>query len=216
MAELKQEVTDLSGSLSAPLKALMISLVSVWLASRWLNYDHATPLIIAGVIIFVAYLCDWLGRACLPDSPRIALVFLELWIFAPLMVGALASAAMVIISVHLSLPEGTTPERKETVGAITTALTTFLTAGFISWIGERDDSRFAERIKRIFYSKYKRPKPDEPRIEGVKYFQPASRGERLVYSNEYEGIEGWGRGARLHRARELSNEVAAGTSDAPP
>jgi len=212
--EVKQELTDLIGSLSAPFRALAVSLVSVWLAWRWLDKDHATPLIVAGLIIFVAYLCNWLGRACLPDSPRIALVFLELWIFAPLMLGAITAAAAVIIAVHFSLPSDATPERKETVTALTTALTTFLTTGFISWAGDKDDSRLAKRIQRTFFSKYRRPKTNETRVDGVKYFAAGSTGERLVYSDEFAGIEGWGHEARVSRARELALELSSGASDA--
>src|SRR5215471_14920865 len=137
MGRIKEELGDLTGSVSAPVRALVISLVSVWLATRWLKGDHTSPFVIAGVIIFVAYVLDLLGRFCLPDSPRVGLAFIELWIFAPLMLAAVASGIAVVIAVKLSVADNAPVERKQTIGAITTAITTFLASGFISWMGDK-------------------------------------------------------------------------------
>lgn len=201
---LKQEATDLGGSLRAPLSALAVSLISVWLAGRWLAGERSLPLVVSGVVIILAYLLDWMGNAVLPDSPRLGVALLELWVFAPLMVGATASAAMVVIAVNYAVADTTPAAQKELINTTTAAVASFLTSGFIAWASDKDDSRVAKRIQRAFYAKYKRKTSGTDTVAGLKYFEPESRGERLVYSEQFEGIEGWGREARHTRAKELS------------
>ena len=214
MSRFSDEVGDLFGSLAPPFRALGITLAGMWLAWRWLAGDYFLPACVVTGVVLAAYVADGIGRLLLPNRPRGALTLLEGWIAAPLALGAAASAALVVLSVRLWLPEGTPVENKELIGTLTSGLTTFLTSVFISWVGDQDDSRFAERIKRAFFSKYTRYDPQVSRSPRVKYFRAESLGEQLVNSEAVVGVEGWGRNARRTRASELAKQLKNRESDA--
>jgi hypothetical protein len=189
----------------------------MWVAWRWLSNDYWPPILLIAVVIGAAYTSDAIGRKLLPKRPVAALIFLEWWLVAPLALGTLASAGLVLLSVKLALPEGTPPDRKELIGALSSGVTTFMTSIFISWAGDQDYSRLAKRIQRIFFSKYDRFDPSNPATKkDVKYFAAESLGEELVYSEAVAGIDGWGRTARRTRATELAAELESGNSEPQP
>lgn len=89
-------------------------------------------------------------------------------------------------------------------------LSTFLSAAFVSWIGEQDNTRISNRIRDQFYKKYKRAAVYPPPTDGRMYFTPGSRGETTVYSSIQ--IRGWNFADRWERASKLSAEIASGNS----
>jgi hypothetical protein len=111
------------------------------------------------------------------------------------MVAAVASGAVIVITVALAVPDTDPTWHKETIGALSTGLTGFLTAAFISWTGDESDSTVSDRIRSIFWSVY----------EGK--FKPGSAGQRWVYSDEFKTIQGWGRTARITRAKGIDERM---------
>jgi hypothetical protein len=141
-----------------------------------------------------------------------ALYFLQGWLLIPLALAAVAAAAVVVITVELTLPDKTPDETKELVGGVSTGITTFLTAAFIAWSADEKNSALADHIKGKFQARYTRPGEDKP---GAHVFRAESEGELLVYSPEYGGAEGWGWPSALKRAHGIAKQLRDGTSEPP-
>ncbi|MCF1505703.1 hypothetical protein L0F51_18265 [Afifella sp. H1R] len=212
MERLSAFLGDLFGDLWQPAKGLSLALFGVAVADL-LVHGHWTGVVLLVVsAILIATIMDACGRFLLPWYPRAGLAFLELWIVAPASLAALASGLVILVALALAVPEGTAPFEKEAMGTVASALTAFLTTGFISFAGDSGTSRMAARIQRIFYGKYGRAESWPPPQDGRMHFIASSRAENLVYSNAYSGIEGWGLKARWERARRLEEEIERGTS----
>ncbi len=188
--------------LTAPLRALLVGLAGVAIAWSWFKDQFVLAVAIAVVIALVGSVLDWLGRTLLlPDRPKTAVLFLEWWILTPAAMAAVASAVVVIVTVTLTIPEDAKVDAstKQLIGTLSTGLTAFVTAAFISWSGDDKNSRLADHIRSVFQAKYKRDA-----APGVHVFPAESVGERWVYSDEFRGVEGWGRDARLKRAAGIA------------
>lgn len=191
---------DTLKAILAPARALVVATVGLWLAGRWFSRaDIATPLVVAVVVVIAAHLLESIGRRLIRSHPVVAVVMMEAWILAPIMLATLAGAAVVVIAVLMEPSK----EAPADVGALTkglaTAITTFLTAGFVSWTGDADKSLSAKRIKRSF----------EQAFLGVDLPKEA---ELLVYSEAHAGIEGWSLSSRFERAQRLAKELGAAKS----
>jgi hypothetical protein len=183
----------------------------------WLCFNDLwwLAVIVATLAIALGSILDAAGDALLPARPLAALALLEWWLLTPAMAAASAGALVIVVTVALTVPEGTSADTKELVGALSAAITSFLTAGFISWASDEKDSRLGDHIKERFQARYNQVPAEGTRKAGVYYFKPESVGLRWVYSDEYKGIEGWGREARRKRAKGIAAELSSGNSDAP-
>lgn len=150
------------------------------------------PLLVVAGLIAVAHVADALGRRQLPGRPLVALFLMEVWIVSPLMWGALAASAIVILAVAFNPAEGTPTDAEQLAKSLAAAITAFLTAGFISWSGDKDKSPVAKRTKKAFQQAYKNV--DLP--EDV---------ERFVYSDAVGGMEGWSWPTRFQRAQKVKS-----------
>src|SRR5262245_5222256 len=133
-----------------PLRALFVALAGVGLAWLYFHNHSLIGLLAVAAGAAVGVMLDLIGRCLLPDSPVGASYFLEGWLLIPLALGALAAAAVVIVTVELTLPEGTATDTKELVGGVSSGITTFLTGGFVTWAGDDKDSSLADHIKEQF------------------------------------------------------------------
>lgn len=185
---------DLVESLLVPLRAAVVSLLGLWLAWSWFTQKSWLPLVIVAAIIALAHICDAAGKRALPRRPVMAVLLMEFWILSPAMLAALASCAVVVAAVELQVPKDAPPVDTQLAKTLATALTTFLTSGFIAWAGDQNKSPVARRIKTAFERAYKNV--SLPRDV-----------ERLVYSDAVAGIEGWSQAARWDRARRLAPHV---------
>lgn len=177
---------------AAPLRALVVGLAGVALAWLWFNGEAVLAIVAAIAVGSMGTVLDRVGRALLPRQPQVAVRFLEWWILTPAAIAAIASAVVVVVTVALTIPDtaGASQDTKEIVGTLSTGLTAFVTAAFISWAGDDKDSTLAGHIRDTFWQKYKRAGGTAQ--SGTQAFPPGSAGERWVYSNEYRGVEGWG------------------------
>jgi hypothetical protein len=200
-------------NLAAPLRALFVALAGAGLA--WLSFNHLVWLaaVIAVVVLAVGWLLDRVGERSLPKHPVRAVRLLELWSLVPLMLGAVAAAAVVVVTVALTVPDSTSTDTKETVGALATAVTTFLTSVFVNSAGDKDDSTLSDHIQATFERHYGKGPAAQPDPK-VHYFGAETAGLRWVFSGEYGGISGWGRPARLTRAKGIAAELKSGASNA--
>jgi hypothetical protein len=193
--------------LVTPARALIVGLAGMVLAWLWFR-GNLVPAIVLAVLAALAGLAfDWLARRRLPDHPVSAVWLLEGWILTPATLAAVGSAIVVVVTVALTIPAGSKLETdaKELIGTLSTGLTAFVTAAFISWASDDKDSMLADHIREAFRSKYDRAGGDQQ--AGIHYFPPESAGERWVFSDEYRGIEGWGRAARIRRAHGVAEEL---------
>lgn len=206
----------LSGTLAAlsplriPLQALAVALAGVAVAWALLKGHLDLALLAVAVVVLLGIACNEIGRGVLPKWPVAANYALQGWLLIPLAVSVIASGAAIVIAVKLALPEDTPTETEKLVSAISTGLVSFLTAAFITWTGDEKDSRLADHVKGAFESKYTRPGVAKA---GAHVFAPGSPGELWIYAGEYGGIEGWGRMARLARARGVAKELKSGGSE---
>jgi hypothetical protein len=208
LAELKSFLKDLV----VPFRGLMVALAGVGLAWLWFNNRQWPAVVATVVLICLGKLFELLGRLQLPDNPVWALRLMELWVISPTMFAAASAAAIVVTAVHLSLPETAPMVDKKLIGALGAGITAFLSGGFVSWAADQKDSTADDRIKRYFQDKYKRHAIGQHHVVGVSYFRADSAGERWVYSDEYGGVSGWGKSARLKRAKGIAAELASGRS----
>ena len=197
--------------LATPLRGLVVGLVAAGLA--WLSFNDLAWLavIAAAGAISLGLLLDLVGKALLPSRPRAAVHVLEWWVMTPAMIAAVAGAVVIVVTVALTVPEGTAADTKETVGAVSAAITGFITSTFVSWSSDEKDSILADHIRDAFWAHYKRAGTETKK--GVHYFKGDSAGERWVYGEEYGGIEGWGHSARLARAKGIAEQLKSGKSD---
>lgn len=200
--------------LGTPARALAVALSGVGLAWLWFHGRWWIALIagIAGCCAGITL--DGAGRRLVVKRPVLATGLMEWWIVTPAMIAALASGVVAVITVLLAVPDTAPQDTKTLIGALTTGLTGFVSASFISWAGDEKDSRIGDHIRDAFRAVFKRvPEPPAPPPAGIHYFAPDSAGERWVYSDEYRGVEGWGREARRRRAAGVAEELLSGASD---
>lgn len=198
--------------LRVPALALLVGLGGVGLALLYFKDRWLLALLSVAVLIIVAGILDGAGHAALPDSPEVAHHLLGAWVLIPIGLAALAAAAVVVVTVELTLPETPKPttETKELVSAVSAGITSFLTAGFIAWTEDDKDSTLADHVKEAFQAKYTRP--DAPK-KGAHVFLADSAGERWVFGESFGGAEGWGGKARRKRAAGIATELRSGNSD---
>lgn len=202
-----RELYDLLGPAFVPLRALGVTFLGVYLAELW--YQGAiVPLLVLILIPFgVAYACFYVGRSLLDRKPTGGLVLMEVWILAPLIIAVIAVGATVILAVELAVPAGASSVQKELAGTISAALAVFLTSSFVAWTEDQDTSRIASKIRDAFWSKVKRRRTDGEERAGVLYVEAGSVAERLIYSNLFHGLTGWGLATRWKRANRLREEL---------
>jgi hypothetical protein len=202
--------------LRVPAVALLVGLGGVGLALLYFHDKSALALAVVAALIVLGVIIDAAGRAALPDHPKAALHLLEGWVLIPIALAVLASAAVVVLTVELTLPDSgpskPTTETKELVSAVSTGITAFLTAGFIAWTEDDKDSSLADHVKASFQDKYTRSGTPK---KGAHVFRAESAGERWVFSENYAGADGWGGKARAMRATGIAHELETGGSDPP-
>jgi hypothetical protein len=200
-------VTAALSSLRIPFQALVVALAGTGVAWLFLNGHWVAAVLAALLTIALGTTLDAIGTRALPDHPVAAVHLLQGWLLIPLAIAVLAAAGVIVVTIELTLPEGTSTETEELVGAVSAGIISFLTAGFVSWAEDEKDSQLADHIQEAFSDHYVRP---EKKKRGAHVFEAGSRGEKWVQSNEFEEIEGWGRKARLTRAHGIADELRGG------
>ncbi len=191
--------------LRVPFQALLVALAGVGMAWLFLNGRWWMGALIAVLAILVGIVVDAVARQkVLPRRPVLGVYLLQSWLLIPLAIAVLASAAAIVATIGLTVPKGTPTETEKLLGSLSTGLVTFLTAAFVSWSGDKEDSQLSDHAKAAFEAKYTRPGTEKP---GAHEFQPGSPGELWVYAAEVGGVEGWGWEARLARARGIAAEL---------
>jgi hypothetical protein len=194
------------GGLLVPLRALVVALAGAGIAWIWYEEPRWVGSIDQGwfafippiaVAVFLGFIPSWLGGRLLPEHPVWAVRLLPTRVFFPIGIAALAAGIAIIITVELTLPEGTATDTKETVGALATGVTAFLTSAFIDWTSDGTDTRVADYVHAKFQAAY------------TGYFRPGTVGERLVFS-EYDPVSGWSGPARRERATKLADAIKSG------
>jgi hypothetical protein len=188
------------------LRALLVALAGVLLALWWFQGDWELSLALVAALALAGAAAEWLGDRFLPSHPVAAVMVMEWWVLVPMAVASAASAALIVIAVELAVPESVTdPIVKEATGAIAGGLSAFLTAAFVSSIGDRDKSGIGDRIKDRLRRHYAREvKPGQKRVVQI----PAEgRIELLLYSDFQEGLSGWDRETRIVRAGGIAKAL---------
>lgn len=210
MGKILSELQDLFGDLRGPAKALIVVLIGMAFAWMLINKQWVPALLLVLVAIVAGYLLELIGALLLPKKPRAGLLFLEGWVLGPAAIAAFVSGLLVVLAIDLAPPKDTDPATEELMKTLAAGLSTFLSAAFVSWIGEQDNTRISDRIRAQFYKKYRRARVYPPPADGVMYFTPGSKGENAVYSSVQIG--GWNFADRWERASKLNAEIATGTS----
>ena len=198
----------LSG-LATPARALLVALAGVLLAWLWFEGNVGLAIVLAIGFIVIAAVLTLLGDRILARWPKTGVRLLEAWILLPTLAAAIGSAVVIAVAVELTLPDGTPTETKELISALSTGITSFITAVSVSWASDDDDSRLADFIRDRFYAHFKRQPGTAANTSQVVYFTAGSPCERWVYAEETGGIAGWSRPSRLKRAAEIARCLPA-------
>lgn len=205
-----------TGSVVAPLRALIVALGGVFLAWLWYKQPVWMAMTFAALALLLSFFAYRVGRRFLPGHPRLAMSLMSGGLAATeAVLATVAAAVVIVIAVTLTVPAKTPAGTKELIGSLSTGVTAFIAAVFISRAGDPQDTSVGDRIAADFRRKYKRaPAAGETRESNVHYFQDDSTGERLVYGDEVAGISGWSASARKKRAAKLADELKSGSSNA--
>ena len=152
------ELQDLFGDLRGPAKALIVVLIGMAFAWMLINQQWAAALLLVLLAIVAGYLLELIGTLLLPQRPRAGLLFLEGWVLGPAAIAAFVSGLLVVLAIDLTPPKDTDAATEELMKTLAAGLSTFLSAAFVSWISEQDNTRISDRIRGQFYKKYKRAK----------------------------------------------------------
>src|SRR6266566_10031977 len=182
-----------------PIRALAVALIGVLFASWWFQGLGVVVVVLSVGLVAGALALDGLGRAALPRYPTLAIILMEGWLLAPIILASIAAGVVVLVAVVLTVPDTASTETKKLTSGLATGITAFITSTFISWAGDDKDSTLGDHIRSAFQAKFKRSDPKMPPTQGVHYFKADSPGERWVFSDEYGGVVGWSLSARWKR-----------------
>lgn len=197
----------------APLRAFVVALLGALVAWAWFQggspYKTAA---IVGVVVLAGggLISQWYGDKCLPEKPQRAVWWLNWIVLAQTALGAACAAAVIVFTVELAAPKDASVETQKLLAALTTGVTTFITAALVTRTNPDDD--IGDYIKARFYAHY-RVVGDKP--SGVRaWWFPAkdalgkqTEAELLVYSSGHRGLTTWGRDDRKRRAKLLAEEL---------
>lgn len=201
---------DLIGDLANPVRTLLVAMAGLSLSMLMFADRWPLALAVTAAAIGLGYAMERFGRSLLPDNPVPALAFMEWWILAPAAVAAFGSALLTWLAVRLAPPEGMAAQDQELLKAFAAALSTFVTAMFVTSGSDRDNTRLAGRIKAAFLDRYRRAKTGEPRMPGVVYLKPSSPAEQALQTLNL----GWGWDDRHTRVTSLDKALRDGSSRA--
>lgn len=191
---------DALAGLAAPLRSLLVAVIGAAAAWLWFRDDRLVIVALAVGAVLVGLLVDLAGRKVPATRPKLAVALMEWWIVVPMVLGAIAAAAAIIVTVSLAVPDTAAATTKETVGALATAITSFLASGFVDRAADEDGSTVSDRIKAHFWDKY------QPLVT------PGTDAANAVFAGIYAtptgGVEGWGRSARRTRAEGLADGLS--------
>jgi hypothetical protein len=145
----------------------------------------------------------WIGDRFLPSKPVAAVLVMEWWVLVPMAIATAASTGLILLGVKLAVPDSVKDTVvKQTSTALVSGLTAFLTAAFISAVGDKDNSAVGERIKERMRAHYQRePESGKKRICKIK---PSGVAEQYLNSNFYADLSGWDRETRIRRAKGVA------------
>src|SRR5437879_2356616 len=131
---------------TTPLRALAVALSGVGLAWLWFHGWWWVAILVGLAGCLVGLAADGFGKRLLLRQPVLATHFMEWWIVTPAMVAAVASGVVAIVTVALTVSDTAPKDTKTLIGALTTGITGFVSASFISWAGDEKDSRLSDHI----------------------------------------------------------------------
>jgi hypothetical protein len=207
---MKIPFADLIGDLANPVRTLFVAMAGLSLSMLMFADRWALAVAVTAAAIILGYLVERIGKGLLPNHPVPALAFMEWWILAPAAVAALGSALLTWLAVRLAPPEGMAAQDQELLKAFAAAMSTFVTAMFVTNGSDRDNTRLAGRIKAAFLDRYRRVKPGDPRVPGVVYLKPSSPAEQALQALNL----GWGWDDRHTRVTRLDRALRDGSSRA--
>ena len=173
-------LTGVFSGLATPVRALAVSLAGVLLSWLWFQQRAQVAVMGALVLLVVALLLTVAGDLLLPHSPTAGVRLLEGWILLPTLAAAIGAAIVIVVTVELTLPDTTPTDTKELVGALSTGITSFITAVVLSWASDEDDSRLSVYIRSRFFAHFKQGATHGRAADGHWYFTGDSAGERWV------------------------------------
>jgi hypothetical protein len=185
------------------IRALLVALAGVQLALWWL---HGSWFLSVALVLLVAALgiaAERVGDRFLPSRPVAAVLVMEWWILVPMAVAAAASTVLILVAIKLAVPDTVTdPVVTQTSAALASGLSAFLTAAFVSAVGDRDKSGVGDRIKTRLRAHYARqPEPGKARVVKI---DAGGVIEQLLHSDFYAGLSGWDRETRIRRAEGIA------------
>jgi hypothetical protein len=144
------------GEILVPLRALIMAALGAAIAwcsfndLRWVSIAAPIGVAVAGVLV------GGIGSSLLPGKPVWAVRVMEWRLLVPAAITTLAAAGVIVVTIELTLPETPKPstDTKEIIGALSTAITAFLTSAFITWAGDEKDSRLGDWIRDQFQAHY--------------------------------------------------------------
>lgn|GEM_PF-2096998 len=181
-----------------PAYALLVSLVGVGLAMLWLRVENGWLLAVvtSGVGIGAGYAALAVGKRILPAAPTKGRATMEWWILAPGTIAAASSALVIGITIAMTVPDGTEADVKTLITTISTAITSFVAAGFITTATKDPDSVVASAASSAFAQAF-------TTTWSKRFPNRASDVGQWATSTQAPGASGWGLAARTYRAEQI-------------
>ena len=176
---------------------LVIALLGIGMA-WWFLFGpfEWVHLVALAVLVTIPLAIAWSGRGQLPDRPAEAVSLFGWRTLAALVMAAVGAAVVVVITVKVVAPESATADVEELIGALSAALTAAVAASLVD-VSDDIDGPASSLAESSFKAAY----------DGR--FESDSRGRKAVYSELWQGREGWSYAVRKERAQVVADALLA-------
>ena len=190
------------------LPALIVASAGVGLAWLWYNLAWWSPIPILIAALAVGLLVDGVARrTLLPEQPVAAAWLMESWLLVPCCLGSLVAGLMILAAVSFEPAKDASAEASKMLAAALGGLSAFAAATVLKAFDDADEGLVGTHVRGAFLDAYPREEPGKPRHGHTHPFAAGSEGELWVQSFDVGGISGWGRAARLARARGVQQAI---------
>lgn len=167
-------------------------------------------------VFLIGQIAGWSASRVLYRRPRLSVWLFEISALAPVAVAVLASAVLIWASVAID-KRNFTGVNDELAKAFLTALTAYVTAGFLKAAETLDESWIAPRVKAAFQAHFRGEQHYDAALPGMYYFVRGQNPiEPWVHSDPWGGVEGWTFAGRRRRAAAIAALLPTHPSWTPP
>lgn len=206
---------DIFVSLPSLLIAVAAVLAAYLALKLWLGWWSVAACLLA--VFLIGQAAGWLASRALYRRPRLSIWLFEISALAPVAIAVMASALLIWASVVIDEKHFAPGVDDELAKAFLTALTAYVTAGFLKSAETLDENWIVPRVRAAFQAHFRGRQHYDAALPGMYYFVPGQNPiESWVHSDPWGGVEGWTFASRRRRAEAIAALLPTRPSWTPP